>query len=112
MTDLPCPSCGFMTLQGEYGSYAICDLCDWEDDPVQLANPTSEGGANKKSLAQAQLASVEKYPVHVQMAAGFRRSTRWRPLLPSELERANRKKETKHWHTRAVLTEREAYWLL
>jgi hypothetical protein len=77
-----------------------------------LANPTSEGGANKKSLAQAQLASVEKYPVHVQLAAGFRRSTRWRPLLPSELERADRKKVAKHWHTRAVLTEREAYWLL
>ena len=112
MTDIPCPCCGFMTLEGEYGSYAICPLCDWEDDPVQLANPTSEGGANKRSLLQLQQASIEKYPVHVQLAGGFRRSTSWRPLLPSEIQASNLKKEAKHWHTTAVLAENEAYWQL
>jgi hypothetical protein len=101
-----------MTLKGEYGSYATCPLCDWEDDPVQLANPTSEGGANKKSLLQAQQSSVEKYPVHVQLAGGFRRTTSWRPLLPSEIEAFNLKKDAKHWHTTAALTESEAYWQL
>ena len=111
-TDIPCPCCGFLTLEGEYGSYAICPLCDWEDDPVQLANPTSEGGANKKSLVQAQQAAVEKYPVHVQLAGGFRRGTSWRPLLPSEIEASDRKKVAKHWHTAAVLAENEAYWQL
>ncbi len=101
-----------MTLKGEYGSYAICPLCDWEDDSVQLANPTSEGGANKRSLLQAQQASIEKYPVHVQLAGGFRRSTSWRPLLPLEIESSNLKKEAKHWHTTAALAESEAYWQL
>ena len=111
-TDIPCPCCGFLTLEGEYASYVICPLCDWEDDPVQLANPTSEGGANKKSLVQAQAAATEKYPVHVELAGGFRRSTSWRPLLPSEIEESNREKEVKHWHTAAVLAENEAYWQL
>jgi hypothetical protein len=101
-----------MTLEGEYGSYTICPLCDWEDDPAQLANPTSEGGANKKSLLQAQQTSIEKYPVHVQLAGSFRRSTSWRPLLPSEIELSNLKKEVKHWHATAVLSENEAYWQL
>jgi hypothetical protein len=110
--DIPCPCCGFLTLEGEYGSYAICPLCDWEDDGVQLANPTSEGGANKESLVQAQAAAVEKYPVHVQLAGSFRRSTSWRPLLPSEIEAFNREKESKHWHKAAVLAENEAYWQL
>jgi hypothetical protein len=109
-SDIPCPCCGFLTLEGEYGSYAICPVCDWEDDPVQLANFTSEGGANKKSLVQAQQTAVEKYPVHVQLAGGLRRSTSWRQVLPSETEAANRKKEAKHWHTTAVLFESEAYW--
>lgn len=45
MIDLPCPSCGFLTLEDFYGSYAICPICNWEDDGVQLANPTSNGGA-------------------------------------------------------------------
>ena len=111
-TDIPCPCCGFLTLEGEYGSYVICPLCDWEDDPVQLANPTSEGGANKKSLVQAQVAATEKYPVNVELAGGFRRSTSWRPLLPLEIEASNREKEVKHWHKAAVLTENEAYWQL
>ncbi|HGM7319376.1 TPA: CPCC family cysteine-rich protein [Stenotrophomonas maltophilia] len=46
MIDLPCPSCGLLTLEDCYGSFAICPICDWEDDGVQLANPTSAGGAN------------------------------------------------------------------
>lgn len=99
-----------MTLQNEYGSYAICVLCDWEDDGVQLANPTSEGGANKRSLAQARQVSLERYPPHVELAAGQRRSKKWRPLSSEEIESANAKKHVKHWHTSAVLTESEAYW--
>ena len=99
-----------MTLQGEYGSYAICELCDWEDDGVQLANPTSEGGANERSLAQAQEMSVVKYPVHVQLAAGNRRGSGWRPLSRHEIDAANVKREVKHWYAKAVRTEAEAYW--
>jgi len=36
------------------GNYEICKVCFWEDDLVQLADPTFEGGANKVSLNQAQ----------------------------------------------------------
>nr|MBH1518451.1 hypothetical protein [Stenotrophomonas maltophilia] len=30
MIDLPCPSCGFLTLEDVYGSHAICPICNWE----------------------------------------------------------------------------------
>lgn len=56
-------SCGFVTLEDEgYGSYPICDVCGWEDDGVQLANPTSSGGANGYSLAEAQTRAAVKFP--------------------------------------------------
>ena len=99
-------------MEGMYGSYVICDVCGWEDDGVQLANPTSEGGANKKSLAQAQEAALTKYPPHIQVAEGNRRGTKWRPLHPDEIEAANSMKATKHWISPAVVNEHEAYWCL
>lgn len=50
-----CPCCGYYTFEERAGeSYDICPVCFWEDDPVQLNNPTLEGGANKVSLLQAQ----------------------------------------------------------
>lgn len=48
-----CPCCGYYTFE-ERESYDICPVCFWEDDPVQLNNPTFEGGANEVSLLQAQ----------------------------------------------------------
>jgi len=36
------------------GEYEICDVCTWEDDPVQFSDPSYAGGANKKSLNQAR----------------------------------------------------------
>ena len=36
------------------GTYDICDLCGWEDDAVQFAEPDYEGGANGESLREAQ----------------------------------------------------------
>ena len=110
MRDIPCPSCGFLTLEGEYGSYAICPVCDWEDDPVQLANPASAGGANAESLAEAQGSVLTKYPVGVELAEGYRRSTKWRPLSATELAVANTKRAAQHWYAKAVLFEEEAYW--
>lgn len=50
-----CPCCGYRTLAEGAGSYEICAVCWWEDDPVQLASPLLQGGANKVSLAEAQL---------------------------------------------------------
>ena len=110
MQDLPCPCCGFLTLEGEYGSYVICDVCGWEDDAVQLANPTSEGGANKKSLAGAQQSLLQKYPVGVFLAEGHRRSVKWRPMSLQEVTMADERKAGKHWYAKAILVESEAYW--
>lgn len=50
-----CPCCGCYTFDNKPdGSYDICQVCFWEDDPIQLEDPTFEGGANKVSLIQAQ----------------------------------------------------------
>ena len=110
MRDIPCPCCGFLTISGEYGSYSICPVCDWEDDPVQLANPTSGGGANKQSLAEAQALALVKFPSTLNLALGHRRASAWRPLMASELVAADARRTNKHWSAKAVLLESEAYW--
>jgi Cysteine-rich CPCC len=59
MTDysgkIACPCCGYKSLKTEYyGSYSICPICFWEDDQIQLEDPTYAGGANKLSLIDCQ----------------------------------------------------------
>lgn len=50
-----CPCCGYLTLDKEPpGSHGLCEVCWWEDDPVQFADPDYEGGANAPSLHQAK----------------------------------------------------------
>ena len=49
-----CPSCGYFTMDEWPGSYDICHICFWEDDPVQLLDPSYAGGANHPSLIEAQ----------------------------------------------------------
>jgi hypothetical protein len=49
-----CPCCGFLTMREPPGSYVICPVCAWEDDGVQFADPSYEGGANGISLTQAK----------------------------------------------------------
>ncbi|WP_333696749.1 CPCC family cysteine-rich protein [Flavobacterium sp.] len=56
-----CPCCGYKTFtQQPNGTYDICQVCFWEDDPIQLKDPDYEGGANKVSLRQGQR-NFEKY---------------------------------------------------
>ena len=51
----PCPCCGCLTLGEEpSGTFEICDVCGWEDDDVQLKDPSFEGGANAVSLNEAR----------------------------------------------------------
>lgn len=50
---LPCPCCGKHTITS-LGEYEICDVCGWEDDPIQSAKPDYAGGANKLSLHEAR----------------------------------------------------------
>jgi hypothetical protein len=54
-TKFKCRCCGYKTLFEEpFGSYEICPVCRWEDDPVQTDDPNFEGGANKESLNAAR----------------------------------------------------------
>lgn len=48
-----CPCCGNKTLSAE-GVYEICNICLWEDDPIQSSEQTFQGGANKISLTEAR----------------------------------------------------------
>jgi Cysteine-rich CPCC len=45
--------------EGAYGSYVICDVCGWEDDQVQLANPACGGGANSECSSKLKPSSGE-----------------------------------------------------
>ncbi|MGN1013829.1 MAG: CPCC family cysteine-rich protein [Butyricicoccus sp.] len=46
-----CPVCG-KTLLAEYD---ICDVCNWENDLLQLANPKLRG-ANRMTIEEAKTA--------------------------------------------------------
>lgn len=51
----PCPCCCYLTRpERDFGTYAICPVCGWEDDNVQASDPEFKGGANAISLRQAR----------------------------------------------------------
>lgn len=54
VTPFSCPCCGFRALSEEPGSYDVCRVCGWEDDPLQYEQPFLEGGANEPSLHDAR----------------------------------------------------------
>ena len=77
---VPCPCCGYLTLDEEpAGTFVICPVCFWEDDPIQFEDQVYEGGANTVSLRTAQEnfrqfgASERRFLSHV------------RPPLPDEM---------------------------
>ncbi|MCC7172064.1 MAG: hydrolase [Planctomycetes bacterium] len=50
-----CLCCGFLTLtERPPGTYSICPVCSWEDDPLQARDPSSNGGANRVALRVAR----------------------------------------------------------
>lgn len=53
-----CPCCGEKTL-AEQNAWEICDVCGWEDDPLQHDEPDYGGGANSMSLNQAKEAYMQ-----------------------------------------------------
>jgi anaerobic ribonucleoside-triphosphate reductase len=57
----PCPCCGSKTVT-ILGQYEICEVCGWEDDPVQSTDPDYAGGANNLSLNQAKKEWLNKEP--------------------------------------------------
>ena len=52
---IKCPCCGKTAV----GEYDICNVCGWENDPVQLSKPDSKGGANEMSLTEARHAYIK-----------------------------------------------------
>ena len=62
------------------GSFHICEVCNWEDDRVQLADPRYGGGANIESLVEAQRAALQRFPLDMQLVDGFQRDREWRPV--------------------------------
>jgi hypothetical protein len=50
-----CPCCGNLTLPEQPpGTFFLCAVCWWEDDPVQFGDPDRRGGANAPSLSEAR----------------------------------------------------------
>jgi Cysteine-rich CPCC len=75
-----CPCCGYLTFrEASYGSFSICPVCFWEDDPGQLADPTYRGGANIPSLIEAR----ENFQRFGAMEERFQGNVR--PPLPEEV---------------------------
>ncbi|MBR1695355.1 MAG: hypothetical protein IJ709_08145 [Selenomonas sp.] len=53
-----CPVCGKYRFE-EYGDFDVCEVCHWENDPLQYDTPTLAGGANIMSLNEARKAYRE-----------------------------------------------------
>ena len=106
--ECPCPSCGFYTTGGvSFGSYNICPLCGWEDDPVQMANPALRGGANGGSLIEYQREALEVYPTEMQVYDSYERDPKWWPLNEAEIELA----ESEKHKNKAAYEYADAYWV-
>ncbi len=84
----PCPCCGYKTLiEPPNGSYTICEVCFWEDDPIQFSNPDYKGGANRVSLRQGQKNFIEFGACEREMLKNVRQPLKdeqhdesWKPL--------------------------------
>jgi hypothetical protein len=112
VSPFPCAACGFLTLDEGPGTCEICDVCGWEDDPVQLAYPRMRGGANDESLVEAQAEVMRRYPLSLQSVDGHPRDPEWRPLRDDEatddgprsgredLEDSNREASAYYWRKR------------
>ena len=110
--EVPCPSCGFYSIgESIFGSFNICDICGWEDDNVQLANPSSSGGANKISLIESQIIILNKIPLEIKEYNGIKRDRKWRPLNKQEIAKFNKEKEIKYWKNMGIINISETYWM-
>lgn len=83
-----CPCCGYKTFAEQpSGHYDICEVCFWEDDPIQFDDPNYEGGANRVSLRQGQKNFIEFGACEIEMVKNVRHPTKdeqreenWKPL--------------------------------
>lgn len=83
-----CPCCGYKTFREQLdGSYDVCQVCFWEDDPIQLDDPNYAGGANRVSLRQGRKNFIEFSVCEIEMIKNVRQPTKeeqrdenWKPL--------------------------------
>lgn len=90
MEKYPCPSCGFLIFDEPIGSYDICYICGWEDDPVQLKYPLLRGGANRECLLESQENILKEIPIDIKEYKGYSRDIGWRPLLLKDYDSAKK----------------------
>jgi len=111
-----CPCCGHKTLSEPPGSYEICKVCFWEDDPVQLLDPSFSGGANLPSLMECQ-ANYAEFGVSEQRfldkvrppKAGEEHDPFWRPATAIDVQAARAPKDLTDEESRLLSTWH--YWL-
>jgi hypothetical protein len=113
MTDasIPCPSCGFKTFAGEYGSFDMCPICDWHDCAVQLANPLDSNGPNRRSLVECQARALARWPPETTHVQECERDAKWRPLSNAEI--GYYRKATDNGNTlvfQAIREPADCYW--
>ncbi|MBP3944592.1 hypothetical protein J5U18_13725 [Sphingobacteriaceae bacterium WQ 2009] len=83
-----CPCCGYKTFnEVPNGTYDICHVRFWEDDPIQFDDPNYEGGANRVSLKQGQINFIEFGACEREMIKNVRkpytdeqRDENWQPI--------------------------------
>jgi lipid A disaccharide synthetase len=109
---LACPACGFKSSDNEgfYGSYCVCKVCHWEDDPLQLQNPATGGGANTESLIEWQIAVLDKYPLCTTNVGGIIRDERWRPLSVREIAQARAEYNLHPFKSEGKIACDRVYW--
>src|SRR5207253_1215864 len=78
-TRWPCPVCGYLVFAEPPGSFSICEVCNWEDDNVQIRHPRMRGGANGGSIFDYQKSSDQWKP-----SPSLMRDSGWRLLAPDE----------------------------
>lgn len=95
-----CPCCGYLTINEQPGSYDICHVCFWEDDPVQLLDPWYAGGANRLSLQESQRNVVtigacdENGLEHARgVQPGDRRDSQWRMVTEADKGKVKKPRE-------------------
>jgi len=48
---IKCPVCGLYDFERR-NDFDICEICEWQNDGVQMGDPDYDGGANSESLNQ------------------------------------------------------------
>jgi hypothetical protein len=100
------------------GSYEVCPICFWEDDPVQAADPWFPGGANRPNLADAQRNYADFGAMEQRFVPKVRRprpgdaiDARWRPLRDSDRAHATTPKAIEDAALRSAVAPSYHYWL-